>query len=138
MARLRLLTRQMHASLHLRRRWVTWLAVLALAAQIVVPFAHAVAFDAGVGVEYEIICTANGIKQIPVNSDGEPIDPRVVAPCPFCSLTTAPVLFVPMPGTIIVTDHERVRITFARPAAQSQASIWRGTTRPSRAPPLFV
>jgi len=138
MARLGQITRQMRTSLHMRRRWVALLAVFALVAQVVVPFGHAMAFDAGVGVEYQVICTANGFKQIPVNADGAPINPQVVAPCPFCFLTTAPALFVPTPDTTIVADVERAHVTFARPAAQHQASIWRGTPRPSRAPPLFV
>lgn len=118
-----------------RRLWAAWFAVFALFAQVLVPFGQALAFDANQDIEYQIICTANGVKQIPIGSDGAPIDVQDTTPCPFCLTYSVPALLQPQ---MLATPLTTQNIAFVFIAHPQHTSIWRGTPRPPRAPPLFV
>ncbi|MCW8914797.1 MAG: DUF2946 domain-containing protein [Magnetovibrio sp.] len=125
-------------SAHLARRIPAWLAVFTLLAQVLMPFGQALAFAPDQDVEYQIICTANGVKQIPINADGSPIDAQDARQCPFCFTYSAPSLLQPEVSTIIVDSHADNRVSFAQITSEHRISIWRGTPQPSRAPPLNV
>jgi len=116
-----------------------WLAVLAVLVQVLMPFGQALAYDVDSDIEYQVICTATGVKQISIGSDGQPIEPLdVPSSCPFCFLHSAVVLLtpetVPTFSTFIVVAPD----AYERPVQQRTAGIWRGAPRPSRAPPLYV
>ena len=118
------------------RRIMAWMAVLSLLVQVLVPFGQALAFDPETDIEYQIICTANGVKQIALDADGAPIEPQDARTCPFCFLTAAPVLLNPGQGQVLVSLEESRAVTFDRLSPQRHASIWRGAPQPSRAPPF--
>jgi len=121
-----------------RRQWTTWLAVLVLAAQVLVPFGHALASNGDQGLEYQLICTANGVKQILIDANGEPIDAQDVAPCPFCLTTATLALFQPEDISALFKQPNIEPVVFARLSHHSHAHTWRGKSLPSRAPPQFV
>ncbi len=120
------------------RHYTAWLTAFALFVQVFVPFGHALAFDPDSGLEFQVICTPTGIKQIPLNVDGTPADPQdVEPPCPFCFTYTAPALLQPdTVATVFVSASQPP--SFTHPGHARYASIWRGTPCPSRAPPLNV
>ena len=123
---------------HAFRHWTAWLTAFALFVQVFVPFGHALAFDPDSGLEFQVICTPTGIKQITLNADGAPVDPQdVEPPCPFCFTYTVPALLQPdtVATAFVVASSPS---SFTLPGHARYASIWRGTPRPSRAPPLNV
>ena len=121
-----------------RRRWATWLAVLVLAAQVLLPFGQALASNGEPGFEYQLICTANGVKQILIDANGEPIDAHDAAPCPFCFTSTPPALLQPDDFSVLLEQLHVHPVVFARLAHLSHASTWRGQSQPSRAPPQLT
>lgn len=131
-------TQSVRRYLRTHRQWAAWVAVCALLIQLVVPFGQALAFDPEQDIEYQFICTANGIKQIPINTDGSPVDPPANASCPFCFLTAAPALFSPAYDCAVVSEDLRIPVSFTQLNEQIPANIWRGAPRPSRAPPLSI
>lgn len=127
-----------HAQAHATRRaFVAWLAVFALFAQVLAPLSSALAFEAGAGDEFQVICTANGVKTITINQDGEPPHPAAARSCPFCITHTAPGIFTPEAITVTATVTPFAQ-NFAQPIAYVQSSIWRGSPQPARAPPLSI
>lgn len=123
---------------HQPRQISAWLAVLALLVQVLLPFGQALALGPSQDIEYQIICTANGVKQIPINGDGTPIDAQDAAPCPFCFTYAAPSLLQPETNTFILDSQSDKTVSYAISANDQHTSIWRGTPRPSRAPPLSI
>jgi hypothetical protein len=120
------------------RRLTAQVAIFALIVQMLLPFGQALAFSSEQSIEYQIICTASGIKKIPVDHNNGPVDPTNSTPCSFCLVHLAPVLAVPQVASVIVIDEPVEHAVFGLPAQQVQVSIWRSSLRPSRAPPLFV
>jgi len=121
-----------------RRQWAAWVATFALIVQMLVPLAQAVAFDIDPSIEYQVICTTTGIKQIPIGENGAPIEPTDVASCPFCVVHITPALLIPQETVFIVLEDPVAHATFGLPRQQIQPNVWRSALRPSRAPPLFV
>lgn len=121
-----------------RRQWTAWLAVFTLLLQFAVPFGQALAFDPATDIEYQIICTANGVKQIPINADGAPVEAQDTVSCPFCFAYAAPALVQPVLIGGEFSKNAQSDVAFSHPAYIQRTSIWRGTPRPSRAPPLNV
>lgn len=121
-----------------RPHWVVWMVLLALLFQNVVPFGQALAAGLGQDVEYQIICTANGIKQVPIGDLGEPIETQSTDFCPFCFTTSAPVFLEPQADVAVfhVVNHDER--TFITATDVDFSSVWRSIPRPSRAPPVFI
>jgi len=117
------------------RRLPAWLALLSLVAQLLVPFGQALALDPIQDIEYQVICTASGVKQIAVDTDGNPILPQNAAPCPFCFSHAAPSVLQPEVGSVFVKHAPDVVVSFARLENDQHASLWHGVAHPSRAPP---
>lgn len=121
-----------------RRKLTVWVAVVAFIFQMLVPFGQALAFNADQGTEFQYICTVTGIKQIPIDESGDPIEPTDAAPCPFCFVHFTPALFVPQQANIIILHEPIEHTVFGLPIQQVPNSIWRSSLRPPRAPPLFI
>lgn len=121
-----------------RRQWTTWLAVLVLAAQVLLPFGQALASNGDQGLEYQLICTTTGVKQILIDVNGEPVDAQEAAPCPFCFTSTALALLQPDIFSVLFKQPNIEPVVFARLSHHSHAHTWRGKSLPSRAPPQFV
>lgn len=131
-------TRQQRKMHDTRRQLTVWFAAFALIDQILMPFAQAMAFDANQGIEYQVICTANGIKQIPIDQNGTPIEPVDLVTCSSCVMHVAPVLLTPQLSTQIIIEEPVEHAAFGLPVQITQASIWRSSLRPSRAPPHII
>jgi len=121
-----------------RCRWATWLAVLVLSAQVLLPFGQALASNDEQGLEYQLICTANGVKQILIDANGAPIDAQDAAPCPFCFTSTTLALFQPEDLSVLLERPRSGPVVFAPLAHLNHASTWRGRSQPARAPPQLT
>ncbi|OEJ65642.1 hypothetical protein BEN30_13870 [Magnetovibrio blakemorei] len=105
---------------------------------MLVPVGQALAFDADQGTEFQYVCTVTGIKQISINQASDPVNPDKTVSCPFCLMHYEPTLFVPQQNDIFILDMPVEHAAFGLPLQQFQVSIWRGSLRPSRAPPSIV
>jgi len=120
-----------------RRAWMAWLAMLALLVQAMTPLSVASAYDADLGDELQVICTANGVQTIAIGPDGAPIEHVQTIQCPFCVMHATPALFTPECAALNVSAPAQTS-TFARPRADTSAGLWRAQPRPPRGPPLSV
>jgi len=120
-----------------RRASVAWLAVFVLFAQALMPLTQAWAHDAQTDGELQVICTANGVQTITLGLDGEPIEAVDTVSCPFCTIHTVTGIFTPH-TTAISTVVAPIGLNIVQPTTFTPSSIWRGSPRPSRAPPLSV
>jgi len=121
-----------------RGRWATWLAVLVLSAQVLLPFGQALASNGEQELEYQLICTANGVKRILIDANGEPIDAQDAAPCPFCFTSTTLALLQPAETAALIKQPQVAPMVFTPLAHLGHTSTWRNVSLPSRAPPRFV
>lgn len=114
-----------------------WLIVFAMLAQSFVPVGGALA-SAGNDAEKIFVCTVNGIQSVSLDSDGVPIESADQVSCPFCILHLSALLsgqnfsISEAPFAVEATLAPESRVN------QSPASIWRSTSKPSRAPPSFI
>ena len=120
------------------RRLATWLAVLVLSAQVLVPFAQALAADDPQGLEYQLICTASGVKQILIGEDGAPIDAQDAAPCPFCLAYATSALLQPEDVSVLIEAQRADPMVFPQVSGIDHADTWRSASQPSRAPPQVI
>ncbi|MBL4613448.1 MAG: hypothetical protein JKY27_01035 [Magnetovibrio sp.] len=125
-------------ALFAHRQLTVWAAAFVLIVQMLLPFGQAVAFDVDQDIEYQIICTANGIKQIPIDQNGAPIEPVDAVSCSSCVMHVVAALLAPQVTALISIEEPVEHASFGLPVEQVQISVWRGSLRPSRAPPLFV
>ena len=65
------------------RNGTVWLALLALGLQLALPLWHMPAFGA------PMLCTAQGLRSAPVQSDDAPSAPGQAKACPVCQLAQA-------------------------------------------------
>ncbi|MBC8267270.1 MAG: DUF2946 domain-containing protein [Rhodospirillaceae bacterium] len=122
-----------------KRQVASWLAMFALLMQVLMPFGQALAFDSPQDIEYQLICTANGIKQIPINGNDAPLPQQDIGPrCPFCTISFAPVLLQPDAIAAVIRKEITDDVSYGRDEPSRDATIWRGSSSPSRAPPLDV
>lgn len=121
-----------------RRRLTAWVAVVAFIFQMLVPVGQALAFEADQGTEFQYICTVTGIKQIPIDQADQPVNPADTVSCPFCLVHFEPTIFVPQQVDVVILDTPIEHAAFSLPLQQIPVSIWRGSLRPSRAPPSIV
>jgi len=120
-----------------RNVFMAWMVVVALCVQILMPLSSALAFDVGAGGEFQVICTANGIRTIAIDLDGVPIDPADMLSCPLCVMHAVSGIFNPQEIAVAEIVIHVVR-DFSRPNPCVRSSIWCGPPRSSRAPPLSV
>lgn len=121
------------------RTFATWLAVFALVVQTFMPLGQALAANALQNDGFQIICTANGIEQVPLSQDGAPVVPTNFGPCSHCLMHGSVAMFTPQSThAIVLSIPAEHSVAFALPIQQTHANIWRGLPRPSRAPPKFV
>lgn len=122
---------------HVCRQKAAWLVVLALFVQMLAPFGHALALEVDGDFNYQIICTATGIKQIPIDADGQPLEPRdAISTCPVCYFHGAPALLVPENTPSLTTAAIEVAVEFGLPVQHRSVSLFRTAPNPARAPPL--
>ncbi|PHS79643.1 MAG: hypothetical protein COB59_00945 [Rhodospirillaceae bacterium] len=122
-----------------RRTFAMWLAICALVLQTFMPLGQALAANALQNDDFQIICTANGIQQIPTSQNNVPIVPTNSGPCSHCLMHVSAALFTPQDtGAVLLSIPAEHVVAFALPKQQIHASTWRGLPRPSRAPPKFV
>lgn len=125
--------------LYVRHQGVATFAVLALMMQVLLPFGQAIAFDADTDIEYQIVCTSSGVKQIAVGADGSPIELQDALPCPFCFTHNTPALTLPDEGpNAALVLPARVQASFVRVSQRLHTNLWQSTPNPSRAPPHFA
>jgi len=133
-----LFAQKCNSVLSARRQLTAWVAVVALIVQIFVPLGQALAVDGDQGIEYQVICTANGFKQIPIDQNGAPIEIEDGVQCAFCLVHSTPALMSPLDSDLVTVFEETDHHTFALLIQHGPANIWRGAPRPSRGPPLSV
>ena len=122
-----------------RKRQVTaWSVVAVLFIQMLVPFGQALSLDTNSDLEYQIICTADGIKRLAISEDGQPIQPTGVETCVFCGTHMPTVMAVPQSFAFLTYDALAKCATRPLLSQQTQVNIWRAARPSSRAPPLFV
>ena len=112
------------------------ITIFALIVQMLLPFGQALAFSSDQSIEYQIICTANGIKKIPIEQNEAPAQPSDSIPCSTCVVHMSPVLIVPQLASLIIIIEPVEHAVFGLPSQQIQSSVWRSSLRPSRAPPF--
>lgn len=138
MVTMRLFARKQNKARLAHRRLTTWACLFALIAQIFVPLGQVLASDTDQGIEYQLICTADGVKQILIDETGAPIEPQDVVSCAFCLMHAPPILIAPQLSAVGVVEALGEQAIFARPVHQVQTNIWRGRLHLTRAPPLSV
>lgn len=122
-----------------RKRQVTaWSVVAALMIQMLIPFGQALALDANSDLEYQIICTADGIKRLAITDDGQPVQPTGVEACAFCVTHMPAAMAVPQNFAFLTYDALAERATHTLQSQETQVSVWRAARPSSRAPPPFV
>ncbi|MBF0250719.1 MAG: hypothetical protein HQL35_08845 [Alphaproteobacteria bacterium] len=122
------------------RPTAAWLVLLSLMVQVLLPFGQALAFEPTPDgeVEYLLICTANGIKQVPLGDGRSPIESRqTVDFCPYC-VTHAVSAVLPVAQILLGLPGETGPDRFATPSSIDHAALWRATPPPSRGPPPGV
>ena len=121
-----------------RRAMTAWLTAFALFVQAFFPLATAWAFDGqgdGQIGGVQVICTANGVKTIAIDGDGNPIEDQAEQPtCPFCVLHASAAILTPLAPELgaKVLDAKR---TVIRPTADVLGAVWRAGPNPPRGPP---
>lgn len=121
-----------------RRQVTVRLLVFALLFQVFAPFGQALALSVDPEIEYQVLCTVDGIKQVAVGQDGQPSEPVDRETCVFCLTHGSFVLAAPQNPTIIIHGNWAERTAYAPPSQQNRDSIWRASLPLSRAPPSFV
>lgn len=119
-----------------RRAVLSWLAAFALFAQALVPLSSALAFDASSGGDFQVICTATGVKTIHIGQDSAPIEPHEVVSCPFCMVHAPGALLLPLTSDAILDHVIAEKPIFVLARANRHANLWRALPRPPRGPPL--
>lgn len=127
-----------HTRVSRLRDWGALLALFAILVQNIVPFGQALAVEPGSDVDYQIVCTASGIKQVPLGEDGQPVDPQGAEFCPFCFISSAPLFLEPAFEIAVQRIERGEHRTIAIAPSSELPSLWRTIPRPSRAPPLNV
>ncbi len=113
--------------------------MFALLTQVLMPFGQALALDLSQDIEYQLICTIDGIKQIPVNESDAPLPLEDIGrQCPFCSISGTPVSLQLNATTVVIPSDITDDVSYGRDEPSRDATIWRGSSSPSRAPPLDV
>lgn len=118
-----------------RHRWAAWFAGLALLLQAWAPFAQAVARDFSPDIEYQFICTVDGIKQIPVDGKEVPSGTSGGVSCPFCLTYASPALVQPAAQPLVQAVSATSELISPPFHQDVQSNLWRGGPNPSRAPP---
>ena len=124
-------------------RFAAWLLVFVMGLQALAPIGQALAFDAAKDVNFVYVCTSDGIKKVAIDENGMPVsepslDERNLSSCLFCTTHAAPALLQPDALSTPMVSAGVVKIALTLPANSHHGSIWRSTSRPPRAPPLFV
>ena len=122
-------------SLYSRLAWVLAVAVFV---QAIMPYSLALAFQSNQDTQYQFICTAEGIKQIPLETDGAPANSQVsYNSCPFCLLQKSPAAIISVNVVSLVSSVDFLK-SYPLPVTSHYIVLWNSVPPPSRAPPLFV
>lgn len=130
--------RRMHRTGKLRR-WIAWLAVLAVLVHGLVPLGAAWASTNSEDALYSDlhqICTANGLIQV----DGSPAAPsgKTGSGSLYCSFCLVHSLAVGTPATAAFVLPEKVRHEAHAVARQSEPEVWLSDPTLPRGPPALA
>lgn len=117
------------------RSFVVWLIALSLLLQGLMPLGQALASDDGFGDNLQVICTAQGIKTITVDENGQPTDPKEAVSCPFCLVHAPTVGIAPQDALSLTFPHETLKTAFGVAREDRHASLWHVRPRLPRGPP---
>lgn len=117
-----------------RHAFAAWLTAFALLVQGLVPLGQALAFESA-GGDFQVICTAQGVKTIAVDENGQPTDPQDTVACPFCLVHAPAIGVVPQDGLSLTFPHETLKTAFGVTREDRYASLWHIRPRLPRGPP---
>ena len=122
----------------LSRAVTAWLVALSLLVQGLVPLGQALAAEEGFGDNFQVICTAQGVKTIAVDENGQPTDPKEAVSCPFCLVHASAVGIAPQDNLSLSFPHETLKASFGVVRTDRHANLWHARPRMPRGPPLSV